>query len=60
VHAYLSLARRSHAHAGCCGAASRPVSSKPFHRLQTLHAIISFVFNTAVLALTINLAVSLI
>jgi len=42
------------------GAASQTsdvaVRSKPFRRLVTLHAIISFFFNTAVLALTINLA----
>ena len=42
------------------GAASQTsdvaVRSKPLRRLVTLHAIISFFFNTAVLALTINLA----
>ena len=42
------------------GAASQTsdvsVRTKTFRRLVTLHAIISFVFNTAILALTINLA----
>jgi uncharacterized membrane protein len=42
------------------GAASQTsdvaVRSKPLRRLVTLHAIISFFFNAAVLALTINLA----
>ena len=46
------------------GAASQTsdvtILSKPLRRLATLHAIISFFFNTAVLALTINLAASLI
>jgi len=36
------------------------ILTKPLRRLATLHAIISFFFNTAVLALTINLAASLI
>ena len=44
------------------GAASQTsdvsISTKPLRRLATLHAIISFFFNTAVLALTINLAAS--
>jgi uncharacterized membrane protein len=46
------------------GAASQTsdvsILTKPLRRLATLHAIISFIFNTAVLALTINLAASLI
>jgi uncharacterized membrane protein len=46
------------------GAASQTsdiaISTKPLRRLATLHAIISFFFNTAVLALSINLAASLI
>jgi uncharacterized membrane protein len=45
------------------GAASQTsdvsILTKPLRRLATLHAIISFVFNTAVLALTINLAASM-
>ena len=35
------------------------ILTKPLRRLATLHAIISFFFNAAVLALTINLAASL-
>ena len=35
------------------------INSKSFRRLATLHAIVSFFFNTMVLALTINLAASL-
>ena len=46
------------------GAASQTsdvtILTKPLRRLATLHAVISFFFNTAVLALTINLAASLI
>jgi uncharacterized membrane protein len=46
------------------GAASQTsdvsILTKPLRRLATLHAIVSFFFNTAVLALTINLAASLI
>jgi uncharacterized membrane protein len=46
------------------GAASQTsdvsIRTKPLRRLVTLHAIISFFFNTAVLALAINLAASLI
>jgi uncharacterized membrane protein len=46
------------------GAASQTsdisIRTKPLRRLATLHAIISFFFNTAVLALTINLAASMI
>jgi uncharacterized membrane protein len=46
------------------GAASQTsdvsILTKPLRRLATLHAIISFFFNTAVLALTINLAASII
>jgi uncharacterized membrane protein len=46
------------------GAASQTsdvsILTKPLRRLATLHAIISFFFNTAVLALSINLAASLI
>jgi uncharacterized membrane protein len=46
------------------GAASQTsdvsIRTKPLRRLVTLHAIISFFFNTAVLALTINLAASII
>ena len=46
------------------GAASQTsdvsILTKPLRRLATLHAIISFSFNTAVLALTINLAVAMI
>jgi uncharacterized membrane protein len=46
------------------GAASQTsdvsILTKPLRRLATLHAIISFFFNAAVLALTINLAASLI
>jgi uncharacterized membrane protein len=46
------------------GAASQTsdvsILTKPLRRLATLHAITSFFFNTAVLALTINLAASLI
>jgi uncharacterized membrane protein len=46
------------------GAASQTsdvtILTKSLRRLATLHAIISFFFNTAVLALTINLAASLI
>ncbi len=46
------------------GAASQTsdvtILTKPLRRLATLHAIMSFFFNTAVLALTINLAASLI
>jgi uncharacterized membrane protein len=46
------------------GAASQTsdvsIHTKPLRRLVTLHAIISFFFNTAVLALTINLAASII
>jgi uncharacterized membrane protein len=46
------------------GAASQTsdvaVRSKPLRRLVTLHAIISFFFNTAVLALTINIAAGLV
>ena len=45
------------------GAASQTsdvsILTKPLRRLATLHAIISFFFNTAVLALTINLAASM-
>jgi uncharacterized membrane protein len=45
------------------GAASQTsdvmINSKPMRRLTTLHAIVSFFFNTMVLALTINLAASL-
>ena len=45
------------------GAASQTsdvsILTKPLRRLATLHAIISFFFNAAVLALTINLAASL-
>jgi uncharacterized membrane protein len=45
------------------GAASQTsdvtVNSKAMRRLATLHAIVSFFFNTMVLALTINLAASL-
>ena len=45
------------------GAASQTsdvaINSKPMRRLATLHAIVSFFFNTMVLALTINLAASL-
>ena len=36
------------------------IKSKPLRRIATVHAIISFFFNTTVLALTINLAASLI
>ncbi len=36
------------------------IASKGLRRLVTLHAIIAFFFNTAVLALTINLAASMI
>jgi uncharacterized membrane protein len=46
------------------GAASQTsdvaVRSKPLRRLVTLHAIISFFFNTAVLALTINIAAGIV
>jgi uncharacterized membrane protein len=46
------------------GAASQTsdvsIYTKPLRRLATLHAIISFFFNAAVLALTINLAASMI
>ena len=46
------------------GAASQTsdvaILTKPLRRLATLHAIISFFFNTAVLALTINLAAAMI
>jgi uncharacterized membrane protein len=46
------------------GAASQTsdvsIRTKPLRRLVTLHAVISFFFNTAVLALTINLAASMI
>jgi uncharacterized membrane protein len=46
------------------GAASQTsdvsIRTKPLRRIVTLHAIISFFFNTAVLALTINLAASMI
>jgi uncharacterized membrane protein len=46
------------------GAASQTsdvsILTKPLRRLATLHAITAFFFNTAVLALTINLAASLI
>ena len=46
------------------GAASQTsdvsIRTKPLRRLVTLHAITSFFFNTAVLALTINLAASMI
>jgi uncharacterized membrane protein len=35
------------------------INSKALRRLTTLHAIVSFFFNTMVLALTINLAASL-
>lgn len=46
------------------GAASQTsdvaISSKDFRRLTTLHAIVAFFFNTMVLALTINLAASMI
>jgi uncharacterized membrane protein len=45
------------------GAASQTsdvsIRTKPLRRLVTLHAILSFFFNTAVLALTINIAASL-
>jgi len=45
------------------GAASQTsdvvINSKPMRRLTTLHAIVSFFFNTMVLALTINLAASM-
>jgi uncharacterized membrane protein len=45
------------------GAASQTsditILTKPLRRLATLHAIISFFFNTAVLALSINLAASM-
>jgi uncharacterized membrane protein len=45
------------------GAASQTsdviINAKPMRRLTTLHAIVSFFFNTMVLALTINLAGSL-
>lgn len=45
------------------GAASQTsdvmINSKSLRRLATLHAIVSFFFNTMVLALTINLAASL-
>ena len=36
------------------------IRSKPLRRIATFHAIVSFFFNTTVLALTINLAASLI
>ena len=36
------------------------IRTKPLRQIVTLHAIISFFFNTAVLALTINLAASMI
>jgi uncharacterized membrane protein len=46
------------------GAASQTsdvaIRSKPLRRLVTLHAIISFFFNTAVLALTINIAAGIV
>ncbi len=46
------------------GAASQTsdvvISSRGLRRLVTVHAVVSFFFNTAVLALTINLAASLI
>ena len=46
------------------GAASQTsdvaIHSKPLRRLSTLHAVISFFFNTAVLALAINIGASLI
>jgi uncharacterized membrane protein len=46
------------------GAASQTsdvsIRTKPLRHIVTLHAIISFFFNTAVLALTINLAASMI
>ena len=46
------------------GAASQTsdvsIRTKPLRRLVTLHAIISFFFNATVLALTINLAASMI
>jgi uncharacterized membrane protein len=46
------------------GAASQTsdvaIRSKPLRRLVTLHAIIAFFFNTAVLALTINLAAGIV
>jgi uncharacterized membrane protein len=45
------------------GAASQtsdvPIKSKSMRRLATLHAVVSFFFNTMVLALAINLAASL-
>ena len=36
------------------------IKSKEIRRLVTLHAVVSFFFNTMVLALTINLAASLV
>ena len=35
------------------------IKSRALRRLVTLHAIVSFFFNTAVLALTVNIAASL-
>ena len=35
------------------------IRSRAFRRLVTLHAVVSFVFNTMILALTVNLAASL-
>jgi len=36
------------------------IKTKSLRRIVTLHAVVSFFFNTTVLALTINLAASLI
>ena len=35
------------------------ISSAPMRRLVLLHSVLSFVFNTAILAFTINMAASL-
>jgi uncharacterized membrane protein len=35
------------------------ISTKPIRRVVTLHGVLAFVFNTVILALTINLAASL-
>lgn len=35
------------------------ISSRPLRRLATVHSLIAFLFNTVVLALTVNLAVTL-
>ncbi|MDF2118273.1 DUF1345 domain-containing protein [Roseiarcaceae bacterium H3SJ34-1] len=42
-----------------CQTADVSITSRPMRKLNLIHAILAFIFNTAILALTINIAASL-